>query len=54
MEIIVGYILGCIVLLLFFITIFRGILSRLKSSNSELTERVANLEERVKELEKNN
>lgn len=51
MEIIIGYFLGAFVLVLFIISLFKMVSNRMKNSNSELNERVNNLEQRLEDLE---
>ena len=51
MEIIVGYLLGAFVLVLFFISLFKMVSSRMKNSNSETNERINNLEKRIEDVE---
>jgi uncharacterized membrane protein len=51
-EIIIGYLLGAFVVVLFFISLFKIVSNRMKSSNNnETNERINNLEKRIEEVE---
>lgn len=51
MDIILIFIVGYIVLILFTIVIIRGIVHRIKRPNDELKEEVSHLKKRIRELE---
>ncbi len=51
MEIIIGYLLGAFVLVLFFISLFIMVYKRMKNSNNETNERINNLEKRLEDVE---
>jgi hypothetical protein len=51
MEIIIGYILGFTVIGLFLISLVNIVSNRIKNSRNELTIRINNLENRIKDLE---
>ncbi len=51
MEIIIGYLLGAFVLVLFFISLFKMVSNRMNNSNNETNERINNLEKRIDDVE---
>lgn len=48
MEIIIGYLLGAFVLVLFFVSLFKMVSNRMKNSTNE---RINNLEKRIEDVE---
>ncbi|WP_163580561.1 hypothetical protein [Gracilibacillus saliphilus] len=51
MEIIIGYFLGAVVLVLFLISLIKMISNRINTTNSELMQRIDHLEKRIEDLE---
>ncbi|MFD2656651.1 hypothetical protein [Gracilibacillus thailandensis] len=51
MEIIIGYFLGAVVLVLFLISLMKMISTRINTTNRELMQRIDHLEERIEDLE---